>query len=47
MERAATPRCVILIGLLVFAGIAVWQVRSIIGSRYPSVLVTRGDAVVA
>ena len=27
----------ILIGLLVFAGIAVWQVRSIIGSRYPSI----------
>ena len=27
----------ILIGLLVFAGIAVWQVRSIIGSRYPRV----------
>ena len=27
----------ILIGLLVFAGIAVWQVRSIIGSRYPGI----------
>ncbi len=27
----------ILIGLLVFAGIAVWQVRSIIGSRYPRI----------
>ena len=27
----------ILIGLLVFAGIAVWQVRSIVGSRYPSI----------
>ena len=26
----------ILIGLLVFAGIAVWQVRSIAGSRYPN-----------
>ena len=27
----------ILIGLLVFAGIAVWQIRSIAGSRYPSI----------
>ena len=27
----------ILVGLLVFAGIAVWQVRSIVGSRYPSI----------
>ena len=27
----------ILIGLLVFTGIAVWQVRSIIGSRYPRI----------
>ena len=27
----------ILIGLLVFAGIAVWQVRSITGSRYPRI----------
>ena len=27
----------ILIGLLVFAGIAMWQVRSITGSRYPRI----------
>ena len=27
----------LIIGLLVFAGIAVWQIRTIVGSRYPAI----------
>jgi voltage-gated potassium channel len=35
----------LLIGLLVFTGLMVWQVRAITGARYPALLLRRGGGV--
>ena len=45
LDSAAVARLVL--GLIIFAGVSAWQVRSILGSRYPGVRAVEGLAVMA
>ena len=45
LDSAAVARLVL--GLIIFAGVSAWQVRAILGSRYPGVRAVEGLAIMA